>query len=124
MHEVHNNFGSGFLICLKYPIKTFYYLPLNLLQQILFIIKKFKVVNCETQEEVDYYWEKLSRVGDERTQQCGWLQDKYSVSWQVVPVALGEMLNDPDSVKSGRVMQAMLQMKKIDINALNQAYEK
>jgi predicted 3-demethylubiquinone-9 3-methyltransferase (glyoxalase superfamily) len=79
-------------------------------------------VNCETQGEVDYYWEKLSEGGDARAQQCGWLKDKYGVSWQVVPRALVEMISDPDSEKSGRVMEAMLQMKKIDIDALERAY--
>ena len=78
-------------------------------------------VNCETQGEVDYYWEKLSEGGDARAQQCGWLKDKYGVSWQVVPRALVELLNDPDSEKSGRVMEAMLRMKKIDIDALKRA---
>lgn len=81
------------------------------------------VVNCETQEEVDYYWEKLAEGGYEEAQQCGWLQDKYGLSWQIVPSVLGELLSDPDPVKSGRVMQTMLQMKKIDINALQQAYD-
>jgi predicted 3-demethylubiquinone-9 3-methyltransferase (glyoxalase superfamily) len=78
-------------------------------------------VNCETQGEVDYYWEKLSEGGDARAQQCGWLKDKYGVSWQVVPRALVELLNDPDSEKSGRVMEAMLRMKKIDVDALKRA---
>jgi predicted 3-demethylubiquinone-9 3-methyltransferase (glyoxalase superfamily) len=79
-------------------------------------------VSCRTQEEVDHYWEKLSRGGDERAQQCGWLKDRYGLSWQIVPVALMEMMADPDPVKAGRVMQAMLQMKKIDIKGLRQAY--
>ena len=79
-------------------------------------------VNCETQEEVDYYWEKLSAGGDEKAQQCGWLKDKYGVSWQVVPSVLIEMINDPDSEKSQRVMEAMLQMKKLDIDELKRAY--
>ena len=79
-------------------------------------------VNCETQEEVDYYWEKLSQGGDEKAQQCGWLKDKYGVSWQVVPRVLPEMLTDSDSEKSGRVMKAMLQMKKLDIDELKRAY--
>lgn len=79
-------------------------------------------VNCETQEEVDYYWEKLSAGGDEKAQQCGWLKDKYGVSWQVVPTVLLEMMNDPDSDKSERVIEAMLQMKKIDIRKLKRAY--
>jgi predicted 3-demethylubiquinone-9 3-methyltransferase (glyoxalase superfamily) len=77
-------------------------------------------VNCETQDEVDELWEKLSAGGEKG--RCGWLKDKYGVSWQIVPSALGEMLNDPDPAKSQRVMQAMLQMDKIDVAGLKQAY--
>ena len=80
------------------------------------------VVNCENQEEVDYFWEKLATGGDEKSQQCGWLKDKYGLSWQIVPTALGELLSDPDPAKSSRVMQAMLQMKKINIAGLKKAY--
>lgn len=80
------------------------------------------VVNCETQEEVDYYWDSLSKDGDESAQQCGWLKDRFGVSWQIIPKAFLEMLKDVDSEKSGRVMQAMFQMKKIDINGLKKAY--
>lgn len=79
-------------------------------------------INCETQEEVDYYWERLSKGGDEKAQQCGWLKDKYGVSWQVVPIVLIEMINAPNSVKSQRAMGAMLKMKKIDIDELKRAY--
>ncbi|MFA6051686.1 MAG: VOC family protein [Methylobacter sp.] len=79
------------------------------------------VVHCETQAEVDEYWEKLSEGGKEN--QCAWLDDKFGVSWQIVPNILIELLSDPDPAKSGRVMQAMLQMKKIDIEKLKQAYE-
>jgi predicted 3-demethylubiquinone-9 3-methyltransferase (glyoxalase superfamily) len=78
-------------------------------------------VSCETQEEVDELWEKLSAGGQKV--QCGWLTDKYGVSWQVIPRALGEMLNDPDPEKSQRVMKAMLQMQKIDIAGLRRAYQ-
>ncbi len=78
-------------------------------------------VNCETQEEVDY-WEKLSEGGDEKAQQCGWLKDKYGASWQVVLTVLSEMMSDPDSEKSQRAKEAMLQMKKIDIDELKRAY--
>ena len=80
-------------------------------------------VHCETQEEVDYYWEKLSEGGDEKAQQCGWLKDKYGVSWQIVPIVLIKMLKDKDTKKSERVMKVMLQMHKLDINLLVQAYE-
>jgi predicted 3-demethylubiquinone-9 3-methyltransferase (glyoxalase superfamily) len=79
-------------------------------------------VDCQTQAEVDYYWDKLSEGGDERAQQCGWLKDKYGVSWQVVPRVLLEMIKDPNSKRSQRAMEAMLQMKKIDIDALKRAY--
>ncbi len=79
-------------------------------------------VNCETQEEVDELWEKLSEGGEK--QRCGWLKDKYGVSWQIVPTVLGEMLQDKDPEKSKRVMSAMLQMNKIDIKSLKQAYER
>ncbi len=80
-------------------------------------------VNCETQEEIDYYWDKLSEGGDEKAQQCGWLKDKYGVSWQNVPVVLARMIQDKDIKKSQKVMNAMLQMHKIDIKTLSQAYE-
>jgi predicted 3-demethylubiquinone-9 3-methyltransferase (glyoxalase superfamily) len=80
-------------------------------------------VYCETQEEVDYYWEKLSEGGDEKAQQCGWLKDKYGVSWQIVPTILIKMLKDNDSEKSQKVMKAMLQMHKLDISTLKKAYE-
>jgi predicted 3-demethylubiquinone-9 3-methyltransferase (glyoxalase superfamily) len=79
-------------------------------------------VMCETQEEVDYYWDRLSQGGDKNAQQCGWLKDQYGVSWQVVPRVLIEMVGDPDSEKSQRAMQAMLQMKKLDIEKLKRAY--
>ena len=78
-------------------------------------------VSCETQGEVDRYWEKLCRGGDEGP--CGWLTDKFGVSWQVVPRLLGEMLNDEDPEKAQRVMDAMLQMSKIEIEGLRRAYE-
>jgi predicted 3-demethylubiquinone-9 3-methyltransferase (glyoxalase superfamily) len=80
-------------------------------------------VRCETQEEVDYYWEKLSEGGDKKAQQCGWLKDKYGMSWQVIPKVLSELLGDPDSEKSQRAMKAMLQMKKIDIGKIKRAYD-
>ncbi len=79
-------------------------------------------VSCETQEEVDYYWEKLSEGGDEKAQQCGWLKDKCGLSWQIVPTALGKMLADKDANKTDRVMTALLKMKKIDLERLKEAY--
>jgi len=79
------------------------------------------VVNCETQEEVDELWDKLSEGG--QTQQCGWLKDRFGLSWQIVPSVLMELINDPDPQKSQRVTEAMLQMTRIDIAKLRQAYE-
>jgi predicted 3-demethylubiquinone-9 3-methyltransferase (glyoxalase superfamily) len=79
-------------------------------------------VMCETQKEVDYYWEKLSEGGDPKAQQCGWLKDKFGVSWQVVPRVLLEMFDDPKSGNSQRAMKALLGMKKLDIGGLKRAY--
>ena len=79
------------------------------------------LVNCETQEEVDYFWEKLSK-GGERSR-CGWLKDKFGLSWQIVPTVLSEMLQDENAEKSQSVMKAMLQMDKIDIQGLKRAYD-
>ena len=79
-------------------------------------------INCETQEEVDYYWENLTAGGDEMAQQCGWLKDKFGVSWQVVPTLLAEMFLDPDSDKTQRAMYALLEMKKLEIDELKKAY--
>jgi predicted 3-demethylubiquinone-9 3-methyltransferase (glyoxalase superfamily) len=81
------------------------------------------VINCENQEEVDHFWEQLTEGGDEKAQQCGWLQDRYGLSWQVVPTVLVELLSDPDPVKSGKVMEAMLKMKKIEILGLMNAIQ-
>lgn len=78
------------------------------------------LVNCETQTEVDELWRKLSAGGEES--QCGWLKDKFGLSWQIIPTALGKMLSDKDPKKAGRVMQAMLQMRKIELPKLERAY--
>ena len=80
------------------------------------------IVNCKDQKEVDQYWDKLSAGGS--TEQCGWIKDKYGVSWQIVPTALVDMLNDPDPIKSEKVMSALLEMKKFDVDSLRRAYEK
>jgi predicted 3-demethylubiquinone-9 3-methyltransferase (glyoxalase superfamily) len=80
-------------------------------------------IMCRTQEEVDHYWNRLSEGGDEKAQQCGWLKDKYGVSWQVVPAVLPELLSDPDTAKAERAMKAMLQMKKLDIAGLKRAFD-
>jgi predicted 3-demethylubiquinone-9 3-methyltransferase (glyoxalase superfamily) len=79
------------------------------------------IVNCETQEEIDYYWNKLGEGGEPKAQMCGWLKDKYGLSWQIVPVQLAQLISSGNAEKSGRVMKAMLQMKKLDIRALEAA---
>jgi predicted 3-demethylubiquinone-9 3-methyltransferase (glyoxalase superfamily) len=79
-------------------------------------------VMCETQEQIDRYWNRLTAGGDPKAQQCGWLKDKYGLSWQVAPIQLPELLSDANSDKAGRTMKALLQMKKLDIAKLKQAY--
>jgi len=79
------------------------------------------VVNCNTQQEVDYYWSRLSEGGDENAQQCGWLKDRFGVSWQVVPIDLPALLSDPDPERSRRATAEMMKMKKIDLAALRRA---
>ena len=79
-------------------------------------------VNCDSQQEIDYYWDKLSAGGAPEAQQCGWLKDRYGASWQIVPRAMGELMTSADPAKSNRVMSAMLKMKKIDLAALQRAF--
>jgi predicted 3-demethylubiquinone-9 3-methyltransferase (glyoxalase superfamily) len=78
---------------------------------------------CDTQEELDYFWERLNEGGDEESQQCGWLKDKFGISWQVVPGILADLVDEPQSEKSQRAMNAMMQMKKLDIATLQKAYD-
>ncbi len=80
-------------------------------------------VMCETQDEIDAYWEKLSQGGDKAAQQCGWLKDKFGLSWQIVPTILAELMTSKDAKVSDKVMEALLQMKKLDIKGLKAAYE-
>ena len=82
------------------------------------------VVSCQTQEEIDHFWNRLSEGGDEAAQQCGWLQDRFGVSWQIVPTVLDEMLQGKDAARSERVWKALLSMKKLDIEGLRRAYER
>jgi predicted 3-demethylubiquinone-9 3-methyltransferase (glyoxalase superfamily) len=111
---------KGTIMTTKFLIGAQEFVALNGGPQFTFSQAISFVVNCRTQKEVDEFWEKLSEGGEK--QQCGWLKDKYGVSWQIVPVVMVEMLNDPDPAKSQRVMKAMLQMNKIDIKILKQAY--
>lgn len=80
------------------------------------------IINCKDQAEIDYYWDKLSEKADPKYQQCGWIKDKFGVSWQVVPLALADMMSSGDQERSNRVMAALMRMKKLDLAALEQAY--
>ena len=112
---------KGTVMVAKFQLEGHEFIALNGGPQFKFTEAISFLVNCESQEEVDKFWEKLSEGGKES--QCGWLKDKYGLSWQIVPTVLGEMLQDKDPEKSKRVMQAMLQMQKIDIKKLKEAYE-
>jgi len=112
---------KGTVMVARFELEGQEFLALNGGPQFSFSPAVSFVVNCESQDEVDHYWEKLSEGGEEV--QCGWLRDRYGLSWQVVPTILGKLMQDKDPEKAGRVMQAMLQMKKIDIAGLQRAYE-
>jgi len=111
--------GSVMTVAFKLDGQDF--VALNGGPQFQFTLAISFVVNCKTQEEVDYFWEKLSQGG--KTDRCGWLKDKFGLSWQVVPTILGELLGDKNAKKANRVMEAMLQMDKMEIDKLKQAYE-
>ena len=111
---------KGTVMTAKFVLNGQEFVALNGGPQFTFTEAISFVVNCETQQEVDELWEKLSEGG--KKSRCGWLKDKYGLSWQVVSTALVEMLQDKDAKKSNRVMQAMLQMDKIDIETLRRAY--
>jgi predicted 3-demethylubiquinone-9 3-methyltransferase (glyoxalase superfamily) len=119
-HEIHG-MPAGTVLTVEFKIEGQDFLALNGGPAFRFNEAVSFVVNCLTQEELDYYWEKLSAVKE--AEQCGWLKDKYGVSWQIVPRALEEMMRDKDAQKSGRVMAALLKMKKLDISKLKEAYE-
>ena len=111
----------GSVLTIEFEVEGQKFVALNGGPQFKFNESVSFVVNCETQEEVDYYWEKLTADGGQESA-CGWLKDKFGLSWQVTPTILIDMLHDKDSEKSERVMKAMLQMKKIDAKTLKTAY--
>ena len=112
---------EGSLMTVAFELECQEFLALNGGPQFSFSPAISFVVNCETQAEVDELWEKLSAGGEKG--QCGWLKDRFGMSWQIIPTALGKLMGDPDPAKSQRVMQAMLQMTKIDIAELQRAYD-
>jgi len=120
-HEIHGR-PEGSVLTVEFEINGQTFTALNGGPLFKFNEAVSFQVHCENQEELDHYWEKLSRGGDAKAQQCGWLKDRYGVSWQVVPTVLAGMLLDKDTRKSERVMKELLQMKKLDIARLEQAY--
>jgi predicted 3-demethylubiquinone-9 3-methyltransferase (glyoxalase superfamily) len=122
-YEIHG-MEEGTVMTVDFEIENLKYVALNGGPVFKFNEAISFQVLCDTQEELDYYWEKLSEGGDKNAQQCGWLKDKYGVSWQIVPTILLKMIQDKDQIKSQRVMKAMLQMQKLDIQTLVQAYER
>jgi len=112
---------AGSVMIMNFQIEGQEFIALNAGPRFKFTEAISFVINCRTQEEVDHYWNKLTADGGQESM-CGWLKDKYGLSWQVTPTILGELMTDKDAKKAQRVMQAMLQMKKIDIAALKRAY--
>jgi len=112
---------KGTVLTVNFEIDGQKFIALNGGPQFKFTEAVSFVVNCETQEEIDYFWEKLSAGGEKS--QCGWLKDKYGLSWQVVPAILGELMGGNDAERSNRVMQAILQMQKLEIEPLKRASE-
>jgi predicted 3-demethylubiquinone-9 3-methyltransferase (glyoxalase superfamily) len=121
-YEIHKR-EEGTVMTVQFYIEEQQFVALNGGPHFKFNEAVSFIVNCNSQEDVDYYWKNLSEGGDERAQMCGWLKDKYGLSWQVVPTVLPEMLSNPDPKKSQPVMKALLQMKKIDIAGLRQAFD-
>lgn len=121
-HEIHEQ-KEGTVMTIEFEFEGQQFVALNGGPQFKFNESISFIVNCETQEEVDYYWEKLSDGGDPDAQQCGWLKDKFGVSWQVVPTSLTEMIQHPDKNKVSNVLRVMYPMKKLDLAALKKAFE-
>jgi predicted 3-demethylubiquinone-9 3-methyltransferase (glyoxalase superfamily) len=120
--EVHGK-AAGSVLTVAFRLAGQSFTALNGGQHFKFNEAVSLQVHCDTQSEVDYFWEKLSAGGDPAAQQCGWLKDQYGLSWQIVPRALIQMIQDPNSGKAARAMQAMMEMKKLDIAALQATYE-
>ena len=119
--ETHGR-PAGSVLTVAFTIEGHEFLALNGGPLFQFTEAVSFVVYCDSQKEIDYYWEKLTPGGDPDAQQCGWLKDKFGLSWQIVPSSMPEMIGDPDSAKAGRVMNALLRMHKLDMAELEQAY--
>jgi predicted 3-demethylubiquinone-9 3-methyltransferase (glyoxalase superfamily) len=120
-HEIHGK-PAGSVLTVAFELDGLAFTALNGGPLFKFNEAISLQVSCDTQEELDHYWGTLSAGGDEAARQCGWLKDKYGLSWQVLPSVLADLMSDADPRKSGRVMTALLQMKKLDIAELKRAY--
>lgn len=121
-YEIHQR-PEGSVMTIEFEIEERKFVALNGGPIFNFNESVSFIINCETQEEIDFYWGKLTPGGDPASQQCGWLKDKYGVSWQVVPTALAAMASNTDIEKTERVMKVMLQMKKLDLGVLERAFK-
>jgi predicted 3-demethylubiquinone-9 3-methyltransferase (glyoxalase superfamily) len=121
-YDIHKK-PAGSVMTVQFWLQGNEYLGLNGGPQFRFSEAISLVVQCDTQDEIDRYWDKLSDGGDKNAQACGWLKDKYGLSWQIVPKVLAEIQTSPDSEKTGRLMNALLKMKKLDIATLKQAFD-
>ncbi|HMI06043.1 MAG TPA: VOC family protein [Flavobacterium sp.] len=121
-YEIHR-MPEGTVLTIEFELENQKFIALNGGPVFTFNEAISLVIYCENQGEVDYYWEKLKAGGDEKAQQCGWLKDRFGVSWQVVPTIMGKLMDGSDQVRTGRVMNAMLKMKKLDIQGLQNAYD-
>lgn len=122
--ESYDRTREGKVMTVEFQLEGQDFVALNGGPQFKFTEAISFIVHCDNQDELDYFWDRLSERGDEKAQVCGWLKDKFGVSWQIVPSNLTEMISGPDPERSERVMKALLQTKtKIDINSLRQAYE-
>ncbi|TWT03400.1 VOC family protein [Planococcus sp. CPCC 101016] len=120
--EIHG-IDAGKILTIEFQLEGQDFLALNGGPTFQFTEAVSFIINCESQEEIDYYWTKLTQGGDEKAQECGWLKDRFGVSWQVVPIELNEMLVNTEAEKAERVMGALLQMQKLDLAELRRAYE-
>jgi len=119
--EIHHK-DPGTVMTIDFKIESQEFVALNAGPEFTFSEAISFIVNCENQEEVDYYWNKLTEGGDPQSQVCGWLKDKFGVSWQIVPTILNDMMSDPDEEKAKKATRAMFQMKKLDISKLEEAF--
>jgi predicted 3-demethylubiquinone-9 3-methyltransferase (glyoxalase superfamily) len=118
----HHHMPEGTVLTIEFKLEGVDFVVLNAGPEFKFTEAISFVVNCDSQEEIDYYWGKLTEGGDANAQICGWLKDKFGISWQIVPTDFTEMLKSKDREKAERAMAAMMQMKKLDINQLREVY--